>query len=152
MAADSDVEMWSTAISSDAHNGRKIIFRYPSKFSPTFDRTSQSIRIIIVWKYQSEGGQPIKEEHQRMNQLEDALESVLDQDRFATLALVSTGEDLREWIYYAKSEDGFMARLNYAFAGMPEFPIEIHIAHDPEWASYEEFASSLKTGANLKPE
>lgn len=44
-----------------------------------------------------------------MNLLEDALESVLKEDGFATLALVSTGEDLREWTYYAKSEDEFMA-------------------------------------------
>lgn len=73
------------------------------------------------------GGQPIAEDHQRMNLLEDALESVLKEDGFATLALVSTGEDLREWTYYAKSEDEFMGRLNYAFAGMPLFPIEMEM-------------------------
>jgi hypothetical protein len=79
-------------------------------------------------KYQSESSQPIPEDHQRMNQLEDMLESVLKEDGFATLALVSTGEDLREWTYYTKSETEFMARLNYALAGVPTFPIEIHTA------------------------
>ena len=143
MAADSHIEMWSTAISSNKDSGRKIIFRYASKFSSRFDRASQPIRIILAWNYESENGQPVSEEHQRMNELEDALEPLLESD-FATLALVSTGENLREWTYYAKSEQEFMARLNYALAEKPRFPIEIHIAHDPEWAMYEDFASGVR--------
>lgn len=148
MAGDSDVKTWATAISTDSQTDRQIIFRYAETFSPTFDRASQPIRIIIVWKYRSERGQPMGEEYQRMNLLEDALEPILDQNDFATLALVSTGEDLREWTYYAKSEDEFMARLNFAFAGMSAFPIEIHIAHDPQWDTYERFKAGVREVVN----
>jgi hypothetical protein len=148
MADGSDVQLWATAISTDVQNGRRIIFRYAKAFSPTFDRASQPIRIIIVWKYQSEMGQPIAEEHQRMNLLENALDSVLNQDHFATLALVSTGEDLREWTYYAKSENEFMVRLNYALAGMSAFPIEIHTACDPTWNMYEQFKAGVRDVVN----
>ena len=144
MAVGSDVRMWATAISTNVHNGRKIIFRYAKKFSATFQRDSQPIRIIIVWKYQSETGQPFAEDHQRMNLLEDSLESILKDDGFATLALVSTGEYLREWTYYAKSEDEFMARLDCAFAEMPTFPIEIHTASDPNWDMYEQFKAGIR--------
>jgi hypothetical protein len=144
VAVGSDVISWATAISINASNGRKIIFRYAEQFSTTFERGSQPIRIIIVWKYHSDGGQPIPDEHQRMNQMEDALESALGQDGFATLALVSTGEDLREWTYYSKSEDEFMARLNFAFTEAPRYPIEIHIAVDPNWGVYEQFRNSMK--------
>ncbi len=63
---------------------------------------------------------------------------------FATLAMVSTGEDLRGWTYYAESEDEFIALLNDALAGMAEFPIEIHIARDPKWTIYEEFRAKVK--------
>jgi hypothetical protein len=148
MAGDSDAQMWATAISTDERNNRRIIFRYAKAFSPTFDRASQPVRIIIAWKYQSERGQPIDEEHQRMNLLEDALEPVLDQDHFATLALVSTSEDLREWTYYAKSEEEFMARLNFALAGISAFPIEIHTAHDPKWGMYEQFRAGVREDVN----
>jgi hypothetical protein len=144
MAVGSDVQSWATAISTNADNGRRIVFRYAEQFGAGFDRASQPVRIIIVWKYQSENGQPVTDEHQQMNLLEDALEPVLEEGPFATLALVSTGENLREWTYYAKSEDEFMARLNFALAGMPAFPIEIHIAHDPSWKTYEEFTSGIK--------
>ena len=144
MAFGSNVRTWATAIFRNAHNGRKIIFRYAQELSTGFDQACQPVRIIIVWNYQSESGQPVSEEHQRMNQLEDMLESVLKEDGFATLALVSTGEGLREWTYYSRSEAEFMARLNYALAGLPAYPIEIHIASDPNWDVYEQFKAGVK--------
>ena len=139
MAADSSVLVWATAKSTHSGNGRVIVWRYAKDLNPAFDRTSQPIRIIIIWKYESESGMPYKEGHARMNALEDALAPALAGDDFATLALVSTGENLREWTYYAKSEDEFMARLNYAFLGEELFPIEIDIQPDPKWSMYEKF-------------
>jgi uncharacterized protein DUF695 len=108
---------------------------YAKDLSSVFDPASQPDRIIIVWRYESETGQPVTEEHQKMNLLEDSLEQIVDAGSFATLALVSTGENLREWTYYAKSGEEFIDRLNVALAGMPVFPIEIHIASDPTWES-----------------
>jgi Family of unknown function (DUF695) len=144
MVETSVVAEWATAISKNAQNGRVIIFRYARSFKPTFDRGTQPDRIIIIWKYQSESGQPVAEEHQRMNLLEDALEPTLNQAEFATLALISTGEGLREWTYYTKSEDEFIDRLNLALEGMPAFPIEIHTASDPRWIMYQEFKARVR--------
>jgi hypothetical protein len=149
MASGRRVQLWSTAISTNRSNGRKIFFRFPSAFSPAFNRASQPIRIMIVWKYQSANGQPETQDHQHMIEFEDILGPVLDQDGFATLALVSTGENLREWTYYAQSEDGFAARFDYAFVGRSAFPIEIHAAHDPLWQTYEEFRAGIRVKDNL---
>jgi hypothetical protein len=66
MASGPRVQLWSTAISTNASNGRKIIFRFANVFSAAFDRASRPIRIIISWKYHSATGQPEGEEHQRM--------------------------------------------------------------------------------------
>ncbi|WP_109489058.1 DUF695 domain-containing protein [Occallatibacter savannae] len=144
----SEVVEWATAISTNKENNRRIVFRYAKKFRAEFDRSLQPIRIIIVWNYQSETGMPESEQHQRMNELEDALEPVLENDRFATLALVSTGENSREWTYYARSEAEFGARFDFAVAGMAEFPIEIHTAKDPEWSTYEKFIAGVKGEVN----
>lgn len=144
MAVGSDVQIWATAISTNVNNGRKIIFRFAKEFRLDFNRASQPVRIIFVWKYEAESGQPGPGEHQRMNLFEDTLESVLKEDGFATLALVSTGEGLREWIYYTTSEPEFVARFDYALAGMPTYPIEIHTAWDPNWETWERFKAGLK--------
>jgi hypothetical protein len=143
MAVGDEVTLWSTAISNHESNGRQIIFRFADQFNAAFDRESQPVRIIIVWRYNSESGQPIAEEHEQMNRMEDLLEAALDQKNFATLATVSTGDDLREWTYYSKSDSEFMARLNFALMDEPRYPIEIHIARDPNWDVYEQFRSSL---------
>jgi len=135
--------MWATAISTHSGNGRKIFWRYAKELLPAFDRQDQPHRVIIVWKYQSETGQPLSEDHRMMNQMEDALEISLD-GRFATLALVSTGENLREWTYYARSEDEFLEHLNLALCEMTGLPIEIHTAIDPAWSMYQEFKPGAK--------
>jgi hypothetical protein len=90
----------------------------------------------------------VSEELQRMTLLEDSLASALEEDHFATLALVTTGENLREWTYYAESDDQFLARLNLALHGMPVFPIEIHTAHDPTWSVYTQFMAGVKKTVN----
>jgi hypothetical protein len=144
VALDSNVSLWATATSTHESNGRKVIYRFARAFNSRFEHRLQPVRIIIVWRYQSVTGQPNAEDHQRMNQMEDLLESALDKASFATLAIVSTGENLREWTYYSRSEDEFMARLNFALTDSPRFPIEIHIAHDPDWETYAQFVSSMK--------
>jgi hypothetical protein len=134
-----DVELWATAISRNSLNGRRIVFRYAKEFRADFDRSTQPDRIIIAWKYLSESGQPSPGEYQEMNQLEDALQGVLQENGSATLVLVSTGENLHEWTYYAKSVDGFSAMFDRATAQMHPFPIEVYEAHDPTWRMYEKF-------------
>ena len=83
-----------------------------------------------------------------MNLLENSLEPITESGGFAILALVSTGECLREWIYYAKSGDEFLDRLNSVLAGIPVFPIEIHIASDPTWSTYSQFKDTVRKALN----
>lgn len=87
---------------------------------------------------------PSKEERELMDSMEDALHPKLETDGFATLALVSTGEDLREWTYYVKSEEEFFARLNKALEKKAVFPIELHTATDPKWEMYEKFRAGMQ--------
>jgi len=147
MAVGTDVVEWATAISKNK-NDRRIIFRYAKQFRAEFSRRSQPIRIDILWTYTSESGLPIAEDRERMDKFEDTLEVALDQEACATLALVSTGEELRQWTYYARSESEFGARFDFAISGMPEFPIEIHAAHDPEWSTYDKFVAGVKVVVN----
>ncbi|MBS1802263.1 MAG: DUF695 domain-containing protein [Acidobacteria bacterium] len=144
----SDVLEWATAISTNKKNDRRIIFRYAKLLRSEFNRASQPIRIDILWTYTSDSGLPIVEDRERMDRFEDALEVALDQEGCATLALVSTGEELRQWTYYARSEAEFGARVDFAIAELPELPIEIHTAYDPEWSTYQGFVAGVKETVN----
>jgi hypothetical protein len=123
-------------------NGRVVVFRYVQTFGPGFTKEAQPDRIIFVWKYKSLQGMPRVKERQQMDALEDTLAPVLETDGFATLVLVSTGEDSREWTYYTRSQDEFLKRLNAALIGKPAFPIKIHTAADP-LTTYETFKSGV---------
>lgn len=143
MASQSNVVTWSTAISKNHQNGRAIIFRFADKLDPEFQRSSQPDRVILVWNYTSDSGQPDRAASEQMDLLEDLLGPSVYKDQFATLALVSTGENLREWIFYARSEDEFIDRLNIALDGHL-FPIEIYTASDPSWENYQMFHDGVK--------
>jgi hypothetical protein len=85
-----------------------------------------------------------------MDRMEDLLEPHVEKDGLATLVLVSTGEGLREWVYYTRSREAFMARMNAAFKDLPRFPIEIDLWADPKWERYESFKAGVQN-KGVKP-
>jgi hypothetical protein len=137
------VTSWATAVSKQKDTGRAIIFRYAQSFRQGFQKSAFPERMILVWKYHSTSGMPATEERQAMDRMEDLLAPLIEQSGISVLALVSTEENLREWIFYAKAEQDFLAALNQALAGQPHFPIEVHAAQDPEWSSFESFRKGV---------
>jgi hypothetical protein len=135
---------WATAISTRPADGRQIVFRFIHDFDPTFIRSTYPHRVIVVWRYTSDSGMPSRAEQESMDQLEGLLSPGLQESLLASLMLVSTGNNLREWTYYTKSEQEFMLKLNHALRQSASFPIEVHAARDPEWRTYETFRRGLK--------
>jgi hypothetical protein len=138
----SSAQTWATAVSRNEAQGTAIIYRYMKTFPENFLRSQQPDRIIIVWRYQGEKGMPSPEERQRMDDFEDAL-SPLEKDGFSTLALVSTGDNLKEWTYYTRAEHAFLERLNLALRSRAPFPVEIHASADAKWSTYQQFIEGV---------
>lgn len=136
-------QVWATAVARNNAEDTAIVYRYIKEFQKEFTKSVQPDRVIVVWRYQGNKGMPSVEERTRMDELEDAL-APMQEDGFSTLALVSTGNNLKEWTYYARNEDEFFQRLNEALHSKQLFPIEIHAAPDPSWTTYERFATSVK--------
>jgi Family of unknown function (DUF695) len=143
-AQSGDAVVWATAISKHANNGREIIFRYVKDFRTGFEKSSLPDRVIIAWRYESKSGMPATAEREAMDRMEDLLAPVVEKPGFAMLALVSTGENLREWIYYAKSEQAFLEALNTALARQQRLPLEIHAAPDSQWSTYQRFREGVR--------
>lgn len=132
---------WATVVTHS--DGQAIIYRYVDAFHPDWDLATQPDRVILSWKYESANGMPSPSEREHMAALEETLEPVVEQQGFATIALVSTGENLREWVYYTQSGEEFFNRLNQALSTLPRFPIEIRNAPDPAWTTYERLRASV---------
>jgi hypothetical protein len=142
--------VWSTAIQTRPSDQHRIIHRFRSEFGPTFQRSLYPDRVIIAWTYPSDSGMPSTAEREAMDRMEDLLEPHVEKDGLATLVLVSTGEGLREWVYYTKSREAFMAKMNEAFKGLPRFPIEVDLWADPKWERYESFKAGVQN-KGVKP-
>src|SRR5450830_417100 len=120
-------QVWATAVARNNTEDTAIVYRYIKEFRKEFTKSAQPDRVIVVWRYQGNKGMPSVEELTRMDELEDAL-APMQEDGFSTLALVSTGNNLKEWTYYTRNEDEFFQRLNEALHSKQLFPIEIHAA------------------------
>lgn len=76
--------------------------------------------------------------------LEDAIEAKMEKKGVCIQTASRTGNDRREWNYYAKNQDEFMAALNAALAGKPAFPIEIQFFDEPHWESFRALLAATK--------
>jgi len=138
-----NARIWATAISKNEAADRQILFRYIHEFEPGFERAAYPHRIVITWDYEAQNGMPDHAELESMYRLEDLLKPVAEDSGLAVLTMVSTGEGLREWTYYARSEEAFFKALNAVLASEARFPIEIHAAEDLPWKTYQDFRSGV---------
>jgi hypothetical protein len=141
---------WATAVATRPSDQHRIIHRYRIEFPPSFQRSLYPDRVIIAWTYPSDSGMPSTAEREAMDRMEDLLEAHVEKDGLATLVLVSTGEGLRAWVYYTRSREAFMAKMNEAFRGLPRFPIEVDLWNDPKWERYESFKAGVRN-KGVKP-
>jgi hypothetical protein len=141
-AADTD-KNWSIAKTTRPSDGRVIVYRYVEVFEPAFKRAAFPDRITVSWPYRAANGLPSKAEFKAMDDLENILEASVEAKPFARLVLVRTGDNLREWVYYAASQQQFMARVNHALQDRPVLPLQFGLASDPDWRRYEDFRSTL---------
>ncbi|WP_431274676.1 DUF695 domain-containing protein [Variovorax ureilyticus] len=144
MTAASTAQTWATATATNPEGNRVVVYRFLKQLPPGLNRASQPERFIVDWKYDGARGMPTTAERQRMDAMEDALEGGDGSGRSMTLAVVSTGNNLRRWVYYAQSERDFAARLNRVTEAMPGLPLELHSEADPEWKAYEAFKATIR--------
>ena len=90
--------------------------------------------VIIRWPYSSdETGFPDLPTREAMDSFEEAIADLYTNNGVSYLMLVTTGMNLKEWLYYATDTDEFMRRFNEILADEPMYPLEIHFVEDATW-------------------
>lgn len=119
-----------------------MVYRFADRLSSDFKKSSQPERVSIVWPYTGGKGLPVTPEREAMDALEDAL------DRFAlnkaTLAVVSTGNNQRRWVYYTESASNFIEAVRSAQSRASHVSLEFETAADPEWKFHDSFVRSIR--------
>jgi hypothetical protein len=134
-------ERWT--IAQGQEDGKQVLYRFRNAEPRGIHREDFPRLINIYWRFDgtNTGGMPPSLIHQRMVNLEEALDPVEGPSvGFHVLAI--TGNSRKEWVWYAVSAERFLEAVNQALAGREPFPIEIEEAVDPEWATFRGFLDS----------
>ena len=137
-------EAWAVATVNNGHG--TVICRYIETLGPKAgERSEQPDRVTLTWHYDADAnnGMPTDDDKAGMDELEDALAPALESDGFSNLALVTTGDGVRAWVYYARSGDEFLARMKKALRDLPAFPVETDVGADPGWSTFEAFRGEI---------
>lgn len=137
-------DVWATAIAERPTDGRRVIFRYVDEFRHPLERTEFPYVVVLSWRYSSESGMPVGDVIDAMYEVEDRLRQASENGGRGMLVLISTGENVRLWTYYAKSDVDFRATVSSALVPISRFPIEVSSRHDPAWTEYERFKRGVR--------
>ena len=116
-----------------------VLYRYRAAINPNVSYSDYPTLVAITWEF-ADYDDPFKfqgsvEEHHY--DLEHSLNH-LNGDENGFLILIRTGEGVKEWLWYVKDFEDWMAKLNQSFSGKPAFPIKIDPYDDPEWGTFKQ--------------
>ncbi|MFH1998218.1 MAG: DUF695 domain-containing protein [Planctomycetota bacterium] len=135
-------ENWSVATGQD--NGKSLVFRIRTAPPDGVTKKEYCQLVVILWKCDGgENGMPNSADNQKMVLLEDLMDRAIEDSGQAFLTVVVTGNGVKEWQWYTKSEAEFMSLLNRALSGHEVFPIQISAQPDPEWSAYMNFLNAV---------
>jgi hypothetical protein len=135
-----DTQWWVGQFEED---DKPVIVRARSAMPATPNPKHYPSLAVITWRYrQEESGMPSPKDDARMNDLEDRLDSTLVKKKVCIQTASRTGNGLREWNYYARNEEEFMAALNWALGHLPPFPIEVAFYDEPGWDSFQDLLAA----------
>jgi Family of unknown function (DUF695) len=100
--------------------------------------------IVIKWAYGSQHQMPPPQVNREQLAFETALDPLADAEN-SELVHVSTGIGLKEWIYYARRRDAFMADFNRLLSSQPAYPLQIEFFDDPEWKVWGGIVDDLRS-------
>jgi len=119
-----------------------MVYRFADRLSSDFKKSSQPERVSISWRYTGSKGLPVTLEREAMDALEDAVERFAPNK--ATLAVVSTGNNQRKWVYYTESASNFIEAVRSAQSHASHVSLEFEIATDPGWTFHDSFVRSIR--------
>ena len=101
--------------------------------------------IEISWPYESNTPFPKTRDNEQMLEFERALDELAGGNGYSELARVSTGNGVKEWLFYSSNQHRFMDRMNSLLKNHPVYPIEIKFYEDSSWRIWSETATALES-------
>lgn len=117
------------------YEDRPIVARY-REFAPDFPRAGYPERLNVFWRMgePTESGLGSEAETARIATFESRLAAAVETDRHTVFSLILIWNGRAEFVLHTADVDGFLARLGAMPHEEENYPIEIQVEPDPEWA------------------
>jgi Family of unknown function (DUF695) len=135
---------WRIVSAQNPETGQAAVFRARFSKPDRPDQPSLVWAIVIQWPYGSEHQMPPDEVNAAQRSFEATLDPLASSSH-SELVHVSTGMGLKEWIFYARTREEFMAGLNELLSGHPRYPLDIEFFEDPDWEIWEDMVRDLRS-------
>jgi len=114
---------------------RAIEARY-RPFAADFPRAGYPERLNVFWRMSESGdtGLGTPAELERLRLFEDRLATAVENDRHTVFSVILTWNGRREFVLHTADVEGFLTRLGTMPHEGENYPIEIQVESDPEWA------------------
>lgn len=131
-------DTWTVAQAT--REGHPAICRFRENATVNVDTTVYPRMVVIAWEFDGSenNGFPSLETNQQQQQFEELLDP-LDVPELGIHTHVVTCNGGKEWVWYVKDSDAWMAKFNEALAGQAAMPIKISFYDEPGWRTYHGF-------------
>lgn len=131
-------------IGRTTEEGKPVIWSFVNELPAPTECAALPWLVVISWAYDGSdrNGMPSEPVNRSMLDLEDALEALEVPSRHVSVYR-RTGNDLKEFVYYACDTDSFMNALNTALASHPRYPIQIKFYQDQDWSDFRRLLSDF---------
>ncbi|OIN43283.1 DUF695 domain-containing protein [Pseudomonas costantinii] len=101
-------------------------------------------KIRITWKFDSPFPVPVPGDVYRMGQMRQQVVPAVEAQGLAKFVCTVTADQQVQWIFYAKSEETFMAQVNAALAKSDRYPLVFTANKEPALSSEMAGAGTLR--------
>lgn len=122
---------------AEAENGKTIIVTGRDCLDKIMDKGRHRYRIDVDWDYEPQAdGMPREEDARLMGEATDAMIETFRKDPVAVMTGIYTGDGRRTWVFYTLNLAIFGKVFNRALENLPQMPLLIEAADDPDWEEY----------------
>ncbi|MCY2961187.1 MAG: DUF695 domain-containing protein [Planctomycetota bacterium] len=124
---------WNVA--QGRYEERPILARYRA-FARDYPRAGYPERLNVFWRMSEPGDEGLgtPTELERLTTFEDRLTQAVEADRHTVFSVILTWNGRREFVLHTADVEGFLKRLGTMPHEEDNYPIEIQVESDPEWA------------------
>ncbi|WP_256576439.1 DUF695 domain-containing protein [Pseudomonas sp. B11(2017)] len=101
-------------------------------------------KIRVTWKFSPKETIPTPRVHFRMNEMERLILPAVQDKGLAKWVCTVTGGQQREWIFYTRSDDAFIAQVQTVLAQTGPYPIELSARKEPALSSEVQSSENIR--------